>query len=259
MHLRLATRNDVRLFTAVMVIAMVCGSAALHLVMMPPEMAGRAMLSGGVVAALLTAPIAHVVGTRMRRAHDLNRRLRQAISYDPLTGAHTRTHFHARVAQLRRGPMTVIVADIDHFKAINDRFGHQAGDMALQQVARTLMNNCRASDVVARFGGEEFVILMPGSEAADGRRAAERLCRRMRAGKIMIEGTAVKMTASFGVSGLHDPARIKAAIREADRALYRAKAAGRDRVCIFAPASDGEEEGRRGPAPRAGVDVGQPS
>ena len=238
MQLRLSTRNDVRLFTALVVIAMVCGSVLLNFMIMPPDLMRKTMISGAVIAMMLSAPAAYFVGTRLREIHDLNQRLRQAISFDPLTGAHTRTNFHSRVAQLPRGPMSLIIADIDHFKAINDRFGHQAGDTALHQFAAALLNNCRASDIVARFGGEEFVILMPGTMTRDGRIAADRLCRRVRDCPITVEGTTMKVTASFGVAGLTDPAQIEQAIRAADLALYRAKAEGRNRVCLYHPDTD---------------------
>ncbi|HKL06338.1 MAG TPA: GGDEF domain-containing protein [Roseovarius sp.] len=233
MQLRLSTRNDVRLFTASVVVAMVCGSVLLNFMIMPPDLMRKTMISGAVIAMMLSAPVAYFVGTRLREIHDLNQRLRQAISFDPLTGAHTRTNFHSRVAQLRRGPMSLIIADIDHFKAINDRFGHQAGDTALHQFANALLDNCRASDIVARFGGEEFVILMAGTGARDGLIAAERLCQRVRDCPITVEGTAMNVTASFGVAGLKDPAQIEKAIRAADLALYRAKAEGRNRVCLY--------------------------
>lgn len=238
MQLRLSTRNDVRLFTALVVVAMVCGSLLLNFIIMPPDLMRKTMISGAVIAMMLSAPVAYFVGTRLREIHDLNQRLRQAISFDPLTGAHTRTNFHSRVAQLPRGPMSLIIADIDHFKAINDRFGHQAGDTALQQFANALMDNCRASDIVARFGGEEFVILMPATVTRDGLIAAERLCQSVRACPITVDGTLMNVTASFGIAGLTDPARIKQAIRAADLALYRAKAEGRNRVCLYDPHID---------------------
>lgn len=238
MQLRLSTRNDVRLFTALVVVAMVCGSLLLNFIIMPPDLMRKTMISGAVIAMMLSAPVAYFVGTRLREIHDLNQRLRQAISFDPLTGAHTRTNFHSRVAQLPRGPMSLIIADIDHFKAINDRFGHQAGDTALQQFANALMDNCRASDIVARFGGEEFVILMPATVTRDGLIAAERLCQSVRACPITVDGTLMNVTASFGIAGLTDPARIEQAIRAADLALYRAKAEGRNRVCLYDPHID---------------------
>lgn len=238
MQLRLSTRNDVRLFTAIVVVAMVFGSALLNFMIMPADLMRKTMISGAVIAMILSAPVAYFVGTRLREIHDLNQRLRRVISFDPLTGAHTRTNFHARVAQLQRAPMSLIIADIDHFKAINDRFGHQAGDTALHQFASALMDNCRASDIVARFGGEEFVILMPSTVTRDGLIAAERLCQSVRARPITVEGTVMDVTASFGVAGLTDPALVEQAIRAADLALYRAKAEGRNRVCLYDPHID---------------------
>ena len=238
MQLRLATRNDVRLFTAVVVVAMVCGSVLLNYMVTPTRILRETLISSALIVGMLSAPVAYFVGSRMRDVHDLNRRLRHALSFDPPTGAHTRSNFHSRVARLPRGPMVLIVVDIDHFKAINDRFGHQAGDTALQQFVAALMDNCRTGDIVARFGGEEFVILLPGTKTADGRIAANRLCNRVRERPIVVEGTPLRVTASFGVAGFGDPAGIERAIHAADRALYRAKAEGRNRVCLFDAAKD---------------------
>jgi len=230
MQLRLSTRNDVRLFTASVVVAMVCGSVLLNFMIMPPDLMRKTMISGAVIAMMLSAPVAYFVGTRLREIHDLNQRLRQAISFDPLTGAHTRTNFHSRVAQLRRGPMSLIIADIDHFKAINDRFGHQAGDTALCQFALRLKRNCREDDIIARFGGEEFVVLLHNVSLADAQAAAERLCAKLREAPIVLNGQAHHLTASFGVAPLVNARGLDDALAQADAALYRAKNAGRDRV-----------------------------
>jgi len=97
-------------------------------------------------------------------------------------------------------------------------------------VATTLIRNCRREDVVARFGGEEFLVLLPGTGLGDGARVARRLCDRLREKKVLIDGDHVTVTASFGVAKLDGPDAIDAAIARADKALYEAKNAGRDRV-----------------------------
>jgi len=235
MRFLLKTRNDVRLFTAVTVTGVVLGTLALHAVMTPRDLLMQTLPVSAAVAGMLAAPLVYLLGIRMAETQRLAQRLSQAVSFDSLTGAQTRDSFHARAAAMARGPMTLIVADIDHFKSVNDRFGHPGGDAALQQVAQRLMNHCRAGDLVARFGGEEFVILLPRTGLSSGLRVAERLRATIRDTPLRIGARAVRVTASFGVASLTDPRRIEMAIRAADAALYRAKEQGRDRVCRGGP------------------------
>ncbi|GAB4298168.1 MAG: hypothetical protein Kow0058_14580 [Roseovarius sp.] len=231
-ELKLRDMREVRAFSVAVTAMAVLGNLLLQEVLMPPEVAAGIRFSGSVIAVALAAPISFYVGLRLCDIHRLTLELRQAALRDPLTGAVTRAHFYERAARIGTLPMTLIVVDIDHFKTFNDRFGHLAGDAVLRQVAATLMQNCRREDVVARFGGEEFVILLPGAELADGARVAERLCARLRERKVTIEGAAHGVTASFGVAAVADPAALEAAIAAADEALYDAKRAGRDRVRI---------------------------
>lgn len=232
MHLRLRDMRDVRAFSVLISAGAVLGNLALQGVLMPPGLTPDVRFSGSVIALTLAAPISFFVGLRLRDIHRLTLDLRHAVLHDPLTGAVTRARFYERAAEIGHVPMTLIVADIDHFKTFNDRFGHLAGDTALRQVATALMRNCRREDVVARFGGEEFLILLPGTTLADGARVAERLCARLREKQVLIEGEYLPVTASFGVARVENTATIDAAIAAADDALYDAKRGGRDQVCI---------------------------
>lgn len=132
---------------------------------------------------------------------------------------------HARAARTGR-PISIVVLDLDHFKTVNDRFGHPAGDRALRHVAGILRSGCRAADVAARVGGEEFALLLPETDGPAALLIAERV-RAAIASSTTPDG--IRITASFGVteSDGSDP------LVAADRALYRAKAAGRDR-CVLA-------------------------
>lgn len=155
---------------------------------------------------------------------------------DPLTELPNRRALDERLAQewarlLRHGGhLSVIMADIDHFKNVNDQFGHPSGDEVLRQVARRLADGCRESDMAARYGGEEFVVVAPETTAQAATDFAERLRVGISSRPLEVQGKAVEVTVSFGVAGqegLKSPGEL---IQAADDALYRAKSAGRNCV-----------------------------
>lgn len=177
---------------------------------------------------------------RLRSALRVNRLLTMLSTraqLDGLTGLWNRAHFDSRLSdELSRGirsaaPISIAMADCDFFKSINDTFGHPAGDSVLQGLAKILRHECRQSDAVCRYGGEEFVILMPETKPAD----AAAVCERIR---IAIENVTWprhperKVTTSFGVVGLNAAMDINAAtlVEAADKALYTSKKTGRNKV-----------------------------
>ncbi len=173
----------------------------------------------------------------------LQTNLRLQASHDALTGLPNRRAMEQRLqlewdrSQRYGKPFVVVCADVDHFKHINDLYGHAVGDQALAAVAKALQASARDTDHVSRFGGEEFLILMPESQAqGDGLPTAERL-RMAVAGLALTgpDGQAIPLTASFGVAGwaASDTSR-ENVVQRADKALYEAKARGRNCVVLCA-------------------------
>ena len=121
------------------------------------------------------------------------------------------------------------MTDIDRFKNINDKFGHAAGDAALVHFARMVSENRRSEDVVARVGGEEFALLLPGTKLRDAMALADQLCAKVGSTPMDVTGIGMPMTSSFGVSAVSEKdASLADLVLRADRALYRSKRAGRN-------------------------------
>ena len=167
-------------------------------------------------------------GERLR--DDLHRSIEMAVT-DGLTGLRNRHYAtgHLRAA-LRDGGATVLMIDVDHFKAINDTHGHAAGDLVLREVADRLRYHVRGADVVARYGGEEFLVIMPGSAAADAETVAERLRWAIGGHPVELRDGSVHVTVSLGIAWTVRGTSPEDLLERADAALYRAKAAGRNRL-----------------------------
>ncbi len=171
-------------------------------------------------------------------------KLEQMALHDALTGLANRRkfldHFESARARLERHgqPVSLLALDIDHFKRINDEYGHPAGDEVLVAIARVLERNVRRTDLVARFGGEEFMVLLPDSSIAGAAEAAEKLRAALEAEPIEVETAGrretLAVTISIGVAVLtrESPSSFDDLVGRADQALYAAKLAGRNRVCI---------------------------
>jgi len=175
----------------------------------------------------------------LARAHEAverqNRELARQCMTDQLTGLANRRKLEevieteCRIAQRHHHPVATILADLDHFKRVNDTFGHQCGDDVLRQVAALLQRTVRETDVVGRWGGEEFMIVCRSTGPDQARSLADRLRCAVQQHRFDRPRSA---TCSFGVAAFNSARGIGAMIREADDALYEAKAAGRNRVVV---------------------------
>jgi diguanylate cyclase (GGDEF)-like protein len=159
---------------------------------------------------------------------------------DPLTGVATRFAMIPRLEQERERSMrsedscSVCMMDLDRFKSVNDTYGHRAGDLVLQETTRFMLKHLRHYDQVYRYGGEEFVLVLPDTPPGRAKRVLDRLRRSLkRHGTRLDDETVLHVSASFGIAVLQPDVSVRAAIDHADQALYAAKAAGRNRVHIW--------------------------
>jgi diguanylate cyclase len=231
-------------FAAAAVLAL-AGPLALSVLSNPPAVL-RFGLMLSVFIAISTSIVTNLFALRsQKKSFLLERQLRAFADIDELTQLPRRR----RVFELGRRillraerlgqPLSVLYIDADHFKSVNDRFGHEAGDRALRLIARELQNNMRPTDLASRFGGEEFVLLLPNTDQFDAARVAERLRKRIED----MRQFEVTLTISVGVAQHVHGEQIDRVIRRADAALLDAKGSGRNRVVIAErPYGQDEEE-----------------
>lgn len=195
------------------------------------------VVAGCVVLGLLLyrwLPLAvHEWDRSEQRAEDL----RTLASIDPLTGLYNRRQFESLArAELGRcqrymRPLAVLILDVDHFSAVNDRYGHEIGDWALKMLSNAITSAKRDSDIAARIGGEEFALLLPETNKEAARELAERLCQLVRTTPLSLAGHTITLTVSIGVAEASArTSGIESMLRAAEQGLHRAKQAGRDRA-----------------------------
>ena len=170
---------------------------------------------------------------------EANALLDKAARRDYLTGLPNRRDMIERIeseisrAKRHDGAFSIIISDIDRFKAVNDTYGHEAGDLVLKSVSEVLRRSLRLEDHCARWGGEEFLICLPQTSLSNAAAVAEKLKENVAASRISYLGTTLSVTASLGVSCHQPEAKIDEVIRAADRAMLAAKRKGRNRVEII--------------------------
>lgn len=220
--------------------AMVCGM--LGMVISTLTVWGKLPFNGWTYGAikigmiLQASVLALALSYRVRHQQSGQQLAERMAQSDPLTGLHNRRGFNEQAAPIwstalrNKRPLSLIMLDLDHFKDINDRFGHDAGDLALMETARLLERTCRAGDVLARWGGEEFLLLLPETDLTEARALAERLRQHVQELGLTGRESAIHLSASFGVIEHSTQQQLEQLINHADRLLYRAKHAGRNQV-----------------------------
>ncbi|RPH46708.1 MAG: GGDEF domain-containing protein [Burkholderiales bacterium] len=191
-------------------------------------------VNAAIVFGLLAGLTLFYVG----KVREAERRLEFLATRDPLTRLSNRRHFGAEADHvLSRGipegrRFALLLADIDRFKQINDTWGHAAGDQVLADVAAHLVDVAGSEALVARWGGEEFLVLLPDADEAAGARVGERLRAALASGPLRPAPAAPPVTVSVGIAGIGRDETLAAAIDRADRAMYRSKTGGRDAVSV---------------------------
>jgi diguanylate cyclase (GGDEF)-like protein len=193
-----------------------------------------------VVFCAILGFLAHTYAATVSRTtlelETMNNELARLARTDALTGLLNRRCLHelieAEIARFKRNPrpFAVILGDIDDFKAVNDRHGHQAGDVALRSTAKALRESVRDPDSVARWGGEEFLVLLPETGLNEAAGVARRIQGRLRHSPVPYAGARIEIRMTFGIAEYRDGETVDALLADADRRLYNGKQTGKDRV-----------------------------
>lgn len=180
------------------------------------------------------------LSTRVMEVEALHRELREQAQHDELTGLCNRRYLNdavgREIARARRDmdSLSFVMLDIDHFKDVNDNYGHQAGDEVLVQIARLLATCARVSDIACRHGGEEFLLVLPGTDLDFAQRRAEEVRQKCELHDFQVEGTTLKITLSFGVAAYPEHgSNWEEIVSKADQAMYQSKHDGRNRVTTW--------------------------
>jgi len=200
------------------------------------------MLAAGIPL-LVTPPIAWFLVDLLLRVHRVEQEMRSLASYDSLTGLPSRHAFfdnaknYVSLAQREKSPFSVMIIDLDHFKSINDRFGHPAGDAVLKLFADVVNSVARRSDIIGRLGGEEFGMVLPSTNTSEALEFSERLHHAINQAVLKYKGNAIRYTASIGLSEFDSDSEdsIDDLLARADLALYQAKQSGRNQTATFNP------------------------
>jgi diguanylate cyclase (GGDEF)-like protein len=204
---------------------------------------GIAAILAGCVALLVVLPIAWLLVGLLLRVYGDEQKMRNLASYDSLTGLLSRHAFfdnannYVALARREHKPFVVMIIDLDHFKLINDRYGHPAGDAVLKLFAEVTNSIARRSDIIGRMGGEEFAIVLPSTSTSEALEFAGRLHAAINQAVLTFNDSAIRYTASIGLAEFDTDSadNIDELLARADLALYEARQSGRNRTATFNP------------------------
>jgi diguanylate cyclase (GGDEF)-like protein len=201
----------------------------------------RDAAAGIAISPALYDPFENAIDRMRLQVHTLRREFAGMMhNRDPLTGVSSRLGLLTALREyhelVKRGTQrcTIAMVDLDHFKAVNDQYGHPAGDKVLSAAAGYLMSHSRPYDKVFRYGGEEFVLCMPGLSPEEALSLAERLREGIAENTVIHDGREIRVTASFGITMLDAGISVEDCLERADKAMYAAKSAGRNRARAWA-------------------------
>ena len=211
------------------------GSAAFHM--------QNAIIFACVVPIVISAPITYVIGRMSQNLSDAQAELQVQANTDALTQLSNRRSFFNVAQTVLEGhehnltPAALMVIDADHFKELNDSFGHAVGDKALKVIADILRDNFRHSDLTCRVGGEEFAVLLPGMTMTDAQSVAKRVVKSVNSAPLLEDGAIIEFSVSCGVADTSTSYDLQKLFKAADDAMYMAKSQGRNRVVIRSQAA----------------------
>ncbi|MFD3191774.1 GGDEF domain-containing protein [Sedimentitalea sp. HM32M-2] len=226
-------RNDTEKWVFVLFVSLVsvAGSLLITRLMSPGGLDIRSIVPAVAVPMIVAPMVSLWVARMMLRIHQLNRQLEFLLRHDQMTGLLSRAAFIEQLEnQDMSGPGTVMMIDIDRFKAINDTFGHQTGDRVIRTVSQILQEKSQPDGAAARFGGEEFVTYFPGACVQHAELRAEAIRAAVESQTIQVDGRELSCTLSIGVDTFDGTRPLDQVLRAADEALYEAKNTGRNRV-----------------------------
>jgi len=229
------------MFTAIAVAMSLLLTAIFLMVFDAKPTTGQIYLIAGIVPAIIAPIISTFIMRLFFHVHELELEMRDYAHKDSLTGLQTRRAWfecaksYYALAIRQQSPFTILMVDLDDFKLINDNYGHTTGDKVISQFSELATKVARESDLIARFGGEEFVFLLPNTNSLNAFSLCERIHHEIRQNMVMQEDVEVNFTVSIGLIAFNpkEPISLDTLISQADDALYQAKSRGKNCSVVY--------------------------